>query len=99
MENVIWWLNQQETEFVCENPIDGLPEYILDMIDSRDGRPGRGRLWTPPDVKAAVDPWPDTLLAKWLGKDSGGLVIRKEDVHFIAMYPGTVTDLNLNKLQ
>lgn len=94
----IWWLNQLQTESTVDNSaLNKLPEYIFNGLQSRIGRAGRGRLWVHESLPStSVDPWPDTSLAETLGKDYGGIVFKPEHLEIVELFPGIITDLQLN---
>ncbi len=95
----IWWLDQSECESIEESEETKLPEYIQKEFRSRCGRAGRGRLWSSDKFEnIGVDPWPDTILSRYLSKDSGGIVFLPEDLQYVKDLPGTITDLKLNRV-
>lgn len=109
MNVYLWWLNQQECEFLSaqKTAIECLPEYVKEQFSSMCGRPLRGRLWVEKNLDAefkektgkevAMDDWPNSILGMYLEK-SGGIAIRESDVHnLFTLYPGIVTDMQLNK--
>lgn len=81
-----------------------LPDYIFSELRSRYGRPGRGRLWTSPDIKVDdldVDDAESDLVRRMIVsecQDCGGIVFRKEDLKYVRKYPGFITDLEYNKV-
>lgn len=97
---LIWWLNQEQCERameIVESEPDKLPEHLKSELDSRAGRPGRGRLWAHRSLPSvSVDPWPLTELGDELAKDSGGIVFEPQHLELIRTFPGVITDLKLN---
>ena len=94
----IWWLDQLACQCVVGTPRNA-PDYLKKQFEDRLGRPGRGRLWVADQFgEVAVDPWPDTPLAKKLGGDWAGIVIRDEDKDIVIDLPGIVTDMQLNRV-
>ncbi len=100
----IWWVQPEVAgilqEITSEFGFRG-PEYIVRELSSLGGRPGRGRLWVsstlnvPSDFSIAhafqAKSASDVAL---LAQRCGGILIRKEDVHFCDRF-GFVTDLQL----
>jgi hypothetical protein len=86
---LIWWLNQRECESIGEELPKEFPRYLRSQYSSRYGRAGRGRLWADAQFgDVAVEPWPSTPLAKFLGAYSGGIVIRPAEHIWVEDYPG-----------
>jgi hypothetical protein len=103
-ELAVWWLNQWDYENGIELEdgkldIFGLPEYLQDEVRSRQGRPGRGRLWVPDGIEIQDIPWPEkeTPLTRHLGK-CGGIVFWRRDLPIVKEFPGVVTDMDLVRL-
>jgi len=100
---VIWWSDQTDCEMIAamqqpEAP-NVWPEYIDEQFDSRYGRPARGRLWVATGIELTGIPWKDhDPLYQAVGKDSGGIVIRGEDVGHVAGWPGFVADEDMKPL-
>jgi hypothetical protein len=100
---VIWWSDQKDCEAICalQQPEaqNVWPEYIDDQFDSRYGRAGNGRLWTAEGIELTGIPWKEhDPLYQAVGKDSGGIVIRGEDVGHVAGWPGFVADADMKPL-
>ena len=116
MDYLIWWVSEQDCEKIDQAGlvqeeenwsgtverrwVEGLPEYINVEFWSRNGRPGRSRLWVHPSLDLPsgfrvgwdVD---STGARKTIFYDYGGIVIRTEDKPVVIALPGFVTDLNL----
>lgn len=97
---LLWWTNQIDCEHVSRLDPE-LPDYIATQFESRYGRAGRGRLWVDKhfkDLNIQVDPWPDTPIARFLGRDSGGIAFLRDDLGHVEKLPGVITDLDLNEI-
>lgn len=96
----LWWLDQSQTEAAFKSKfVDELPEYLKEQLGSRHGRAGRGRLWVHDSLgDVSVAPWPETDLARRLAEDSGGIAFNGKDIELVRLFPGIITDLNLNQL-
>lgn len=91
----IWWTTQGECEKIGDKLPDTVPWYIASEFDSRNGRPGRGRLWIAKHLEQynpSVASWGETPMFRHL-EECGGIVISGEDAHTLADLPGTITDL------
>lgn len=104
MNYYIWWLNQPNT-IAAIKELNVLPKYLKEQLESRRGRPGRGRLWVDSSFpEMGVDPWPDTELGHELAgrrgpeKDAGGIVFKEEDLELVLRLPGIVTDFKLDRI-
>jgi hypothetical protein len=110
---VIWWTTQSDCEFIvalCETEKPMLaewPTWLRDQFASRVGRSGRGRLWNAwPDVAlvGGVEPWPDTLLGRFLNGtaadkfNAGGIVVPLGELNLVIGLPGFVTNDSLTRL-
>lgn len=98
MNVLIWWLNQQEHEAIDELP-DSFPEYLKEQFESRQGRGARGRLWVADefgDIDCSESDW-TTPLARFVAKDSGGIVIHAKDAALLKTMPGILTTLNMER--
>jgi hypothetical protein len=99
---LIWWTNQADCLAISrlEWNMD-VPPYIQLEFLSRAGRNGRGRLWIAPNHVGDGAPnaiaMPETPLAKVLGDDYGGIVIRACDVECLRDLPGVITDLECRR--
>jgi hypothetical protein len=101
----VWWLSQQDYEGFGNHLKEfqkNWPPYLVKLFDNREGRPGRCRLWTEPNVQFSVE-WKETLLSKRLEVGSyGGLVFNKEDLDLVLSLEregiGIVTDVELNRV-
>jgi len=100
---LIWWTNHADCAACSEfrGTVD-VPPYIEREFRSRFGRNARGRLWIPPahveeGAPNAIE-MPDTPLAKVLGDDYGGIVIRASDVACLRDLPGVITDLERRRV-
>ncbi len=93
---LIWWLDQEETKKVYKNKLLNLPTYIVEGIDSRFGRAGRGRLWVPKEIECETINWKDgTPICKLISLSSaGGIVFHSYDFDKVKHLPGFVTDIN-----
>lgn len=100
----IWWVQPEVAgilqEITSEFGFRG-PEYIVRELSSLGGRPARGRLWISSTLNAPLDfsiaPvfWAKaTTDVALIAQRCGGILIRKEDVHFCDRF-GFVTDLQL----
>lgn len=93
---LIWWTSQEDCEAIA--PLDSWPTWLYDEFRSRNGRPGRGRLWVPP-VFASDKDMPDEAAWKadnWLcaaaeSKSAGGIVIPSFALRHVQFLPGFVT--------
>jgi hypothetical protein len=94
---LIWWLGQCDYERIQETGLDEkLPEYIFKEFRSRCSRNGRGRLWVSNSIPIKEIDWDDTKPLASVAGNAGGIVIREEDVKYIAGLPGFITDTALN---
>lgn len=92
---VIWWLDEAAYKLAeaFGAATADWPEYIQREFKSRGGRPGRGRLWVPLEFKFEGITWREgTPEFDEVGKDCGGIVIKREDAHHLAGWPGFITD-------
>jgi hypothetical protein len=93
----VWWLNQNDCDAIHE--MDGrYPRYLRDQFLSRQGRPGRGRLWADDQFGDVKTEWHVTPLCGLLERQYGGIVIRDEDVELVRELPGIVTDMSLKRI-
>jgi len=92
---VIWWLTQEETEAVGGVI---LPLPLAEAVQSRYGRPGRGRLWTSGEGQpgSIVVPWPETPMGKYL-QLCGGIVVPIQQAPLLACLPGLLTTLDMQR--
>ncbi len=99
---LIWWVDRHvyRRGRMGEKLPSTFPLYLHQQYAARNGRPGRGRLWTDDmfgDVE--INPWPapeEAILAQQLiEEDYGGIVIRDEDFHLLKGKSGIITDLKL----
>lgn len=103
MDWVIWWLDQSDCERVerllsVEATI--LPDYIMQLVRSRSGRAGRGRLWTPEGCPiGATTEWQAQTVICRLAEQCGGLVIRADDAERVFALPGFLTTLSMRLLE
>lgn len=102
---VVWWTNQEESEEVCTRVESGTwnaPEYIKDMVISRQGRNGRGRLWIGKipefDGIEAINWNDDKPLASYIGARCGGILVKLEDMFYLRNVRGLITDENLERM-
>jgi hypothetical protein len=99
---VIWWLDQSAHELAAAlgAPSASWPAYIQSEFLSRQGRAGRGRLWIAPEIEFdGIAEWRDGDLAfNAVGRDCGGIVIRRSDAHHVLSWPGFVSDEGLRPL-
>lgn len=97
----IWWLDQAETEIILNAPNLELPVYIAHEVVSRAGRPGRGRLWISNHLKGCPYgfDWDDKHPNAGRLSDSGGIVIRVEDVKHVKDLVGVVTVFGMDFYQ
>ena len=97
--HVIWWLSQAACEDInAVLPAINLSPHIKELVDSRTGRPARGRLWFPPGPGFDIE-WDETKPFAALAEACGGLVISLEDAGEVIGLPGFVTDTRLNLLR
>lgn len=96
---LIWWTNQSDCERVEMLTLDW-PKYLADEFQSRYGRSGRGRLWTPKELdddkgmpNAAT--WSDTDMNCRMAADAGGIVILSSDYIQVGGLPGFVTKFDM----
>jgi hypothetical protein len=99
---VIWWLDQSAHELASAlgAPSRSWPGYIQSEFTSRRGRAGRGRLWIAPEIKfGGIADWQDGNPAfDAVGRDCGGIVIRRSDAKHVLSWPGFVSDEGLRPL-
>lgn len=107
-ELVIWWLCQNDYRGIGQSSseiretLTGVPEYIVDEVSSRFGRPGRGRLWVAKGIDLREIAWPeDNPIAIAVGDEGGygGIVFYRRDLDSVYQYPGVFTDLELRRLK
>jgi hypothetical protein len=100
-ELAIWWLTQEDCELIGGNLPNVSPEYLKSQYRSRLGRPGRGRLWVDDDEGFGITDieWPegDHPIAEHCSY-CGGIVMWRKDLDALAILPGLVTDMHLNRL-
>ena len=97
---LVWWLNQADCSAIGDSLPKHFPGYLREQYMSRLGRAGRGRLWADEKFgEVEVSPWPETPLAKVLGKDYGGIVIDELDFELVFDLPGVVTDTHLQRMR
>lgn len=92
---VIWWLTQEETEAVAGAV---LPQHLMDAVESRRGRPGRGRLWESGKGQPGgiLVPWPDSPMGRHL-QLCGGIIVSVADAWCLATQPGLVTTFHMRR--
>lgn len=98
-ELLIWWTSQSDCERVAElvnTEAIQLPPYILEELDSRGGRAGRGRLRVPdiPETRgleSIVFEGPAAPIAH----GAGGIVFKAVDAFLVIALPGFVTTLEM----
>lgn len=98
---LIWWTNQgdvERIEYLGEVGMLGhWPKYIGDQFASRNGRPGRGRLWVDEACKDAPEEaefGPTNPVCR-MAADCGGIVIRDIDLGEVRHLPGFVTTFDM----
>lgn len=90
---IIWWLREADYSIHQNN----LPPYISKLKRSRQGRPGRGRLWVPPDIAIKqLKVSPGHPMWNVLDPNYGGLVIHAKDGTGLA--GGILTTLTLQEI-
>ena len=94
MKYAIWWLSQEACEQVI-NADHNLPDYIRNELNSRQGRPGRGRLWVPKSIDLDEITWNDEATMASAASSCGGIVIDAVDISHVMFLPGFVTDTRL----
>jgi hypothetical protein len=99
-EPLIWWLSQDDVERIEWLGVAGLlsdwPEYLTDEFASRNGRPGRGRLWVADQFGDVGAKWDNELPTCKMAKDSGGIVIEAADYMQVVHLPGFVTRFDMS---
>jgi hypothetical protein len=75
-----------------------IPGYIAREYRSRLGRPGRGRLWIPPEIPVTECVWDDELPVCQRAISCGGIVVHARDWHKLRDLPGFITDLEMRYL-
>lgn len=101
MEFFIWWLDPLALD-ILESDLEkegvlSLPTHIVSELVSIFGRNPRGRLWDSHDTGLAVEPWPETALARYCS-ECAGLVVDRQDLTSLKNLPGILTDFKLEKL-
>ena len=94
---IVWWLTLKEHE---DLPTVLLPKWIQRQLDSSKGRPGRGRLWVAPKFRREVE-IPEDYWVGPLGQHCEhctGIVLSLGDLHHLHGLPGTVTTLELRRV-
>lgn len=97
----IWWVDQPALEHVVRHlSTMSVDTWLRSEILSADGRCGRGRLWVNERFKDVqrIDPWPETLLAKYFEDRCSGIVISPKELEVVAQLPGIVTDFQLKRI-
>lgn len=94
---LIWWTDQAECEAILDTSaaVD-FPSYLYTQFQSRLGRNGRGRLWTPLHIPIRNIEWDDDKPAGRLAEKRAGIVIEAKDKAAVFNLPGFLTDLKLN---
>lgn len=96
----IWWTNQNDAEDVDLMKDMVWPDYLKIEHKSRLGRNGRGRLWVSNswgDISSLRVVWDDTqLIFRITGRHYGGIVFDRNDVEYLKILPGFITDMNMN---
>lgn len=103
--HLIWWLNQSDVERIEYLGLAGLletwPKYLTAQFASRNGRPGRGRLWVDGEIEADQPAPPEEAAFGALNPvcrmaaDCGGIVIREGDFPEVGNLPGFVTTFDM----
>ncbi|MBY3157365.1 hypothetical protein HFO56_34125 [Rhizobium laguerreae] len=94
---VIRWLDQANYELAeyLGAKEAAWPEYLKSGFDSRVGRVGGGRLWVALEIDFTGIEWKEDRAYDVIGKDYGGIVVRKSDAHHVLAWPGVVTDIHV----
>lgn len=94
----VWWLTSDAIR-ALQGGESSFPTYIAEMIRSRTGRSGRGRLWTAPGIEGEVaEVHFDELVGDWIMLENmGGIVVKDEDAAALVNLPGFLTDLELKR--
>jgi hypothetical protein len=93
---LIWWTSQEDHERVSKLTLDW-PSYLVREFSSREGRPGRGRLWVSSEHDG--DPgmpneaeFDDKNPLCHIASNAGGIVFPFRDLHHVMFLPGFITD-------
>lgn len=99
-EIAIWWLNgHSDNEMIIgDGSIERLPEYIASEVHSLHGRPTRGRLWVPPEIRLNEIEWDDNKPRASECANRGGIVFWRKDIDLLKGLPGFVTDAQMNEI-
>jgi hypothetical protein len=96
----VWWLDQPAYEAVARDhkgALQRFPFYLRSEFMSREGVPGRLRLWTAPhmphNLQVAPMGDPDAEWPAHINLDMGGLVVEAPNLALLKGLPGIVTDL------
>ena len=102
---VIWWLTSNEAMLLVEDPffIASTPAYIQTEVNSRNGRPGRGRLWVTLEwMNLNIDTSDYWIHGKplhtVLGEEYGGIIILKTDFDKVTNMGGIFTTLKMERI-
>lgn len=96
-EYLIWWTDQAECEAILDTTAaTAFPAYLYSEFQSRLGRNGRGRLWTPSHIPVEGIEWDENKPAGRLAEKRAGIVIEAKDKAVVFSLPGFLTDLELN---
>jgi hypothetical protein len=96
---LVWWLTEEDycgfQPQAGKNPLK-IADYIWGEFCDRCGRPGRGRLWVPENIKIEQmtvsendSRWSDYI-------EAGGIVIEAKDSPACALWGGRFTTLALD---
>jgi hypothetical protein len=117
-ELIIWWITGEQVkeifaryakhekgEFDRVTLPDGLPNYLKEELGSRNGRPGRCRLWINHKFEFQGCNWDqakaDELFEGIDQADIGGIVMWRHDIQRLLDFdfPNLFTDKDLNKIE
>lgn len=98
---LIWWTDQSDIERIehlgLHGDLDHWPAYLTEQFESRNGRPGRGRLWVADEIeKDRPAPPEEAEFGEHnpvcrMASNCGGIVIRSRDYEIVATLPGFIT--------
>lgn len=101
-KTLVWWTTNEEaneiSEMVRMDPFDHWPESLKDEIDDRNGRNGRGRLWTGLAPEVTEVDWDYRSPVCHIAGDCGGIVFGGAYAPYLAQIQGDFgffTDLRM----
>jgi hypothetical protein len=98
---LVWWLSSSDVRTLVASSFIRYPSWLVSEVQSALGREGRGRLWINSRFSGqhvTIDPWPETPLGQHASR-CAGIVITKDDLHYLKHLPGMVTTLKLTRIE